>query len=88
VGDRGRLSVTKVDDFAAWLSSHGWSRVATKGHYEVLRMERPIAATPAGESRFLLVHQKDTETEHYSLHGLSSAWFSRWMRERRAKEQR
>jgi hypothetical protein len=87
MGDRGRLHVGKVDDFAAWLEAHGWRRVDAKGIFEVLRMERPIEATPAGESRVLLVHRKDTETQHYSLHGESSAWFSRWMRELRRIEE-
>jgi len=89
MGDRGRLHVRKVDDFAVWLEKHGWKRVDAKGIYEVLRMERLIEATPAGKSRFILVHRKDTETQHYSLHGESSVWFSKWMREiRREKEGR
>lgn len=83
MGDRGSLHVSKLDDFAAWMESKGWVREKQKGHYEVLRMRRPKSETPPGKSTVLLVHRKDTDTQHYSLHGESSYWFTRWMRERR-----
>ena len=83
MGDRGRLHVSKLEDFAAWLEKMGWERRETKGEYEVLRMYRGGQKARKGRSSYLLVHESNTEKEHLALHGESSLWFSRWQRAKR-----
>lgn len=42
---RALLHASKADDFAAWLcAKYGWTREATKGVYEALRLRDPSGA--------------------------------------------
>jgi len=79
---RNRLAIHKLDEFKGWLETQGWQTAETKGDYEVLRM------TWTGDrakvtSQTLLVHTKADSQFHYTLHGESETWFSRWLFERR-----
>lgn len=76
---RHRLHLSKLDDFAAFCESHGYTREPPiEAAYEVLRLRKP--GTPA-----VIAHKRNTAKEHATLHGKGEAMFSRWMRERRAQ---
>lgn len=38
--DRGTFHESHIDEFVVWAEQRGWTRVATKGHYEKLRLVR------------------------------------------------
>ena len=83
---RNRLAQTKLPDFAMWLTEQGWSEVPVKGEYEVLRMkwngDEDAVKTNAIKSTVLIVHTTAHATVHYTLHGESEAWFTRWLNDR------
>lgn len=58
--ERHLLHASKVDAFAAWAASRGYTREATKGSTEKLRLRR------AGEPP-LIYHQRDRQTVHLSI---------------------
>ena len=77
---RNRLHVTKLDDFAQFCESRGWTKVATKGEYEVLRMTRGMRGDPP-----LIVHTKlatsaGNDPVHLTLHGVAEKMFSVYRR--------
>lgn len=66
MANRNTLSVTKLDDFKAWLVKDGWQIQEPKGNYEVLR------ATKEGKKHPLIVYYRhDTnggkDLVHYTL---------------------
>lgn len=76
---RHRLHLTKLDAFAAFCESQGYTREpAIESAYEVLRLRK--AGTPA-----VIAHAPVRATQHATLHGNGERMFSKWMRER-AKE--
>lgn len=80
---RNRLHKSKLGAFREWLIEQGWVVAETKGEYEVLRMHwegRPLAK---GQSYWLIVHRQLEAPEHYTMHGQSEHWFSKWMRTKR-----
>ena len=77
---RCTLHINKLADFTAWLEGKGWKKVETKDHYEALRMTH--------KSKYglktLLVHRKDSATEHLTTWGESEQLVQKWLREREA----
>ena len=39
MANRELLALSKIDEFAAWAETQGFTRVPTKGDYEVLRLQ-------------------------------------------------
>ena len=68
---RGRLSINKLDDFAAWAETKGWVREPTKGLYEVLRLRHPKKPKPA---LFFKRDRSHHATEQDTGYGLVSSW--------------
>jgi hypothetical protein len=75
---RCTLHKTKLMDFAAFCRSRGWSAVPVVGVYEVLRMRHPGRVDP------LIVHDRDSATEHYTTWGESQTELRAWLRTRKS----
>lgn len=78
---RNRLAQAKLQDFAKWLAMKGWEEIPVKGEYEVLRMKW-TGEKGAVKSIALIVHRTAYAEVHYTLHGESEFWFTRWLNER------
>ena len=82
---RNMLHITKLPLFRDWLASdEGWWAVPCKGACEVLRM---VKHTANGQET-LLVHQKDSATQHCTTWGVSQELLIKWFRSRRGNGKR
>ncbi len=81
--DRGRLHLTKLDDFAAWAKGEGFTREPTKGPYEVLRL-RGASGPPLIWFRRDKGQQATTPDEVPGHPVAPSRLVSRWFRARKA----
>lgn len=73
--NRSRLHKNKIEEFAAWCVSQGWTREATKGEFEVLRLQK-------GRRRAIF-YAKQNPTQHVTVqYGTESVLVSQWLRER------
>jgi hypothetical protein len=78
---RHRLHFNKIDAFAAFCESQGFTREQPiESAYEVLRLRKP--GTPA-----VIAHAPNRATQHATLHGMGERMFSRWMRQRNAEQE-
>lgn len=77
---RCTLHKTKLAEFQTFCEGRGWTAEPTRGGYEVLRMRHPGRVHP------LIVHGRDSATEHYTTWGESANELRVWLRSRR-KEQ-
>ena len=77
---RSMLHMNKLDDFREWLKTQGWLWQEPKSVYEALRMVRKGKYG----NKTLIVHRKDSATEHLTTWGESQVWLSKWLKERRA----
>jgi hypothetical protein len=70
------LHLNKLADFTIWLEAHGWEREANNTvACEALRMKR--------NGLTLLVHKKDSATQHLTTWGVSHAQLLMWLKETR-----
>lgn len=82
MANRHTLSVTKLEDFKAWLVSDGWYIQEPKGVYEVLRATKKSRKYP------LIVYKRhDTkggkELVHYTVADRDSGVVGAYIRDRR-----
>lgn len=79
---RNRLHTSKLEEFAAYCERIGWTRVAPKGDYEVLRMTR-IGSDPLIVHTRLATHAGGAPV-HLTLHGVAERMFNGYLRTRPA----
>ena len=75
---RHRLHVSKLDEFAAYCTKIGWTRVDPKGDYEVLRMTRH-GSKPLIVYTRLATHAGNAPV-HLTLHGIAEKMFSGYVK--------
>jgi hypothetical protein len=74
---RSQLHFNTLEEFKAWLIARGWEEQPTKGFYEVLRMRHKKEKEP------LILHRKDSATQHFTSWGLSDKMVNSFLRSRR-----
>ena len=74
---RCQLHHKHLDDFVAFCTSSGFTRVPTKGDYEVLRMKPPHRGHP------LIVHTRADAKEHFTTWGVGAELANQFFRARR-----
>ena len=78
VRSRNQLHLSKLEEFAAFCETQGFTRDAPKGEYEVLRMTRA-----KGEP--VIVHAKLGAKEHATTWGMSARMYIKWRRSKRTQ---
>lgn len=73
---RCSLHLSKLDEFAAFCETRGFTRVIPKGEYEILRMELKDSAP-------VIVHKRLDAKEHATTWGVSATLFRQWQRSKR-----
>lgn len=72
------LSLSKIDNFAAWAATHGWQREETKGAFEVLRLRK--------DGKLAVYYKRLDAKEHATVFGVGARLVRDWLRERRNED--
>ena len=83
---RCRLHINKLHDFAKWLRDKGWIQLPTKSEFEALRMMNPSIEKRI--NGILLVHRKDSATEHLTTWGVSDIELTKWLKWRKKNDEK
>lgn len=75
--DRGLLSFSRLEEFATWAQSKGYTREPTKGDFEVLRLRYP-------DEKPVIIYAKSSATEHLTVMGRDHKMVRAFIRETRA----
>jgi hypothetical protein len=77
---RCHLHFNQLDAFKSFLLGRGWVEEPTKGPYEKLRMRHKREREP------LILHARDSATQHFTTWGLSERMANVFIRSRREAE--
>jgi len=83
--EAGTLALTRLDDFASWCESNGWTREPPKGIYEVLRL---VPQSTVG-LRPMVFYRRDRGGHVHASYGtgtLEARWVQKWLRQRAERE--
>jgi hypothetical protein len=72
---RSDLHITKLKEFEEFCKTEGWETKEVKSLYEVLRMRK--------DNQWLIVHRKDSATEHLTVWGNSAEMLRHWFKKRK-----